>query len=155
MRIPLAAKVIPVSAAVAVLGSVLVSEVSSSVPGDTTYGIKEAVIELRTALASGGEDRSDRYLDEVDLSVTELDLLAKQGAPAEQVEEVAERAVTTERHAQAELSDQTPDPQAADRYHEHRQNLTNTLKHATQPAVRDSLREILRALPQGDQYGSR
>ncbi|HEY8108468.1 MAG TPA: DUF5667 domain-containing protein [Patescibacteria group bacterium] len=148
MRVPSVTKLVAVVTAGSFLLAAFVVSVAGSMPGDRTYGVKEAVTELRTALASGGEDRSDRYLDEVDLNIAELNLLTEQGASKEKVAETAERAVTTERHAAAELSGAS-DPETADRYQEHRQTLQAALRSSKQPAVRQSVRRVLRALPDG------
>lgn len=152
MKVPEAAQLASLAAAGSLLAAAFAVHVASSVPGDTTYGIKEAVVELRTALASGGEARSGRYLDEVDLNIAELTLLAQQGAPEVQVEAAAERAITTERHAQAELSEESVAPETADRYQEHRRMLEGALEESEQSSVRDSLRQVLRAFPQGRPY---
>lgn len=57
--------------------------------------------------------------------------------------ETAERAVTVERHAQAERSRQEV-PKTTRRYEQHRQTLQRTLRTARQPVVRRSVRQMLR-----------
>lgn len=149
MRIPTAAKFAATGTAGVLVLTAFIASAAATVPGDRLYGVKEAVTELRTALASGGGDRSDRYLDEVDLNIAQLDLLTAQGAPKEKVAETAERAVTTERHAAAELSGET-DPRTVERYRQHRRALQATLRDADQPVVRQSVKRVLRVLPDQD-----
>lgn len=52
-----------------VAAAACVTNVTSSRPGDLAYGTKEAVVQLRTALAPDGERKGERYLDEADMTL--------------------------------------------------------------------------------------
>lgn len=148
LRLRLSRRAVPIAAAGLILGMSLTaaSAIASSRPGDLSYGIREAVEELRTALASDGEARSSRYMDEVDATLAELHLLVQNSAPAELVEKTAERAITEERHAHAELSAGN-DFRMTDRCRRHHRVLTDTLRSAKRPADRKSVQDVLKVLP--------
>ena len=144
MRKDVPVKAIPFLAVGLFVGAaVCVTNVTSSRPGDLAYGTKEAVVQLRTALAPDGREKGERYLDEADMTLAELTLLAQSGAPRETVAETAERAVIVERHAQAERS-RGEAPKTTRRYEQHRQALQRTLRTTRQPVVRHSVRQMLR-----------
>ncbi len=92
-----------VGTAVAVVSLGIGLSAARSIPGDPAYGLKQAVTELQTALAPSGTERAERYLDNSEAKVLELEKLLRQGAPEEVVAETAERVVSSDRNAQAEI----------------------------------------------------
>ncbi|MEX1112947.1 MAG: DUF5667 domain-containing protein [Patescibacteria group bacterium] len=92
-------------AAMLLVGSAVVAaDAARSVPGDLTYGLKQAFVELRIATAPRGTERAQEYLENTDTKIAELERLLQRQASVDLIAEAAERVLRSDRNVQAELA---------------------------------------------------
>ncbi len=135
------------------------ADAARSVPGDLTYGLKQAFVELRIATVPSGTKRAQEYLDNTDTKIAELERLLQQQASVDLIAEAAERVLRSDRNVQAELaglrSRGAPEESLekvearAAASHRHRQRQLGPATSRLQGPSRESVRRALESNPLG------
>ncbi|MDP9211675.1 MAG: hypothetical protein M3N59_00105 [bacterium] len=153
-----------IAAAVLLAGSAGIGvHAAHSVPGEPSYGLKQAFVEFRTALLPSGATRAERYLDNADDKVLELGELLRQQASEDLIATAAEQVLLSDRKAQAEIAtlrERGASPEAVEKVREravasyqHRQRQLQPAVKKLQGPPRTSVRRILEG-PLGTGAGS-